>query len=104
MVSKITIFEPHVDGAQFGPASMDVDRDNIEESGEELIAENTEERIEANDEERIDKRRSRRSRGRRILGAGVVSAALLAAIVVARRFRSDARPHDEPAVEIEQSP
>lgn len=96
MVSKITIFEPHFDGAQFGPASMGVGGDNIEEHAEDLI--------EANAEDLIDERSPRRSRGRRILGAGVVSAVLLAAVVGARRFRKGARVHDDPAVELEQSP
>lgn len=29
MVSKITIFEPHFDGAQFGPASMAGDESDV---------------------------------------------------------------------------
>ncbi|MCU4719022.1 hypothetical protein [Halapricum hydrolyticum] len=32
MVSKITIFEPHFDGAQFGPASIETPTDHDDDS------------------------------------------------------------------------
>lgn len=32
MVSKITIFEPHFEGAQFGPASIETGRERTDDS------------------------------------------------------------------------
>lgn len=83
MVSKITIFEPHFDGAQFGPASVGNDHP------EETTVEEAEET-------------RGRSRGRTILGLGFVSLALLAGVVAARRIRSGTA--DTESVEIEHTP
>ena len=86
MVSKITIFEPHFDGAQFGPASLPNDGDTDEPTAPavEDTAQST-----------------GRSRGRSILvGGAALSIALLIGFVAARR---SLQPAGE-AVEDERKP
>jgi len=34
MVQKITIFEPHIDGAQFGPSTLGTDAETFDEESE----------------------------------------------------------------------
>lgn len=87
MVSKITIFEGHFDGAQFGPASIGAE----------------DEADKASDTEAIEERSPRRPGGRRMLGIGIVSTTLLAVIVVLRRFRNKSRGDDQLSVEIEEA-
>ena len=71
MVSKITIFEPHFDGAQFGPASLPNDGDTDERTAPAVEG---------------AAQSSARSRGRSILvGGAALSIALLIGFVAARR-------------------
>jgi hypothetical protein len=84
MVSKITIFEPHFDDAQFGPSVMD----------SETASESTEPDVRTGDAEG-----SRGpSAGRTVFVLGAVAAGLLAGLAAVRR----ARRADPESVEIEE--
>lgn len=85
MVSKITIFEPHFDGAQFGPASLPGD-DPAVESAVPDAGVNTESET------------SGSSVGRPLLLIGAMAAGLFLGLrVVRRRMASESDP-----VEIEE--
>lgn len=74
MVSKITIFEAHLDGAQFGPVSPGQDEKGRDDSSREDDAtEST----------------GGRSRKRIVLFGSVLVVTLLAIAVAIRRLRSD---------------
>jgi len=77
MVTKITLFEPHFDGAQFGPASIP--------GGDPGDENDSADREDANQSES-------RSGGRPIKLAGLAILVALIAGIVARRFRSESKP------------
>lgn len=72
MVSKITIFEPHFDGAQFGPTSIGDEESPAEQAPEEI----------AESEPRG------RSPGRAMLAVGGITMGLLLGFAALRRARS----------------
>ena len=75
MVSKITIFEPHFDGAQFGPASIGSDAPDGQEVDPEA--------------EQLTTQSTGPSRLRLLLGAGGLSFGLLLGFLTARRLRTE---------------
>ncbi len=104
MVSKITLFEPHFDGAQIGPAALGIDPSSEEQAGE-AETETSGSGIGA-----AAPVFSHLPRARTVIGTGMVAAGLLAGVVVWRRFRArkdsdapqtegDADPEDEPLIE-----
>lgn len=82
MVSKITIFEPHLDGVQIGPASLD-DEQSFDESG--------------TGRERSDGRSLRRL----LIGTGVLAGVLvLGASLVRRARRSDDGSDEDESMDV----
>lgn len=82
MVSKITIFEPHFDGAQFGPASI-----GSEEPAEAVVAPDESEMVSSSDEGE-GPQTTGRSRGRAMLGLGLATFFVFLAVAFARRGRN----------------
>lgn len=75
MVSKITIFEPHFDGAQFGPASLPTDEPAVgSEAPDADVA--------------IESKSRGRSLGRSVLVIGGIAAGLLIGMKAIRRTRT----------------
>ena len=94
MVTKITLFEPHVDGVQIGPASL-----GLRSSAEPTVSEPKPSRRSAV----TGAIRSRsRPRVRSILVAGIATGTLLGAVLAWRRFRgheSETTDESEPMIE-----
>lgn len=86
MVSKITIFEPHFDGAQFGPASLESDEPAVETDVTE-------------DETATEVETRGRSLGRSLMGIVGIGAGLMIGIRIIRRTRSK----KSESVEIEET-
>lgn len=82
MVSKITIFEPHFDGAQFGPTSI--------ESGESM------DDAEAASEDAED------AQGRSLLRIAALFGAIIVGLVVGLRMIRRTEVMDTESVEIEE--
>lgn len=79
MVSKITIFEPHIEGAQIGPASLRPSEDGP------AMADAPEENEDMS-QEKTSQGSRRRSLGRVVLAAGMLMAAGVA-VAALRQFR-----------------
>jgi hypothetical protein len=78
MVQKITLFEPHFDGATFGPGTSSSDEPTEESMAEEPIAADA------------DVTESGGGRGRKILGLVVASVVVSVAVsAIARRLAGD---------------
>lgn len=85
MVSKITIFEPHFDGAQFGPASLPSDEPAVESDAPDANV-------------AVESEPRGRSLGRSVLVIGGIVAGLLIGMRAIRR----ARTTEPESVEIEE--
>jgi hypothetical protein len=79
MVSKITLFEPHIEGAQFGPASLHGPDADATDPAETTIGSGT---------ETAGPSKSRLSRARKALLVVPVVAVILGGAVAWRRFRT----------------
>lgn len=88
MVSKITIFEPHFDGAQFGPRSI-----GSEEPENASIAPDEGQMV-SSDEEDEESQTAGRSRGRMMLGLGLATFFVFLAVALARRGRMEELDED----------
>ena len=86
MVSKITLFEPHIEGAQFGPASLDTPGD---------IAKVTEPTVGTGSEVTAESSPSRFPKVRAALLVLPLAAAVLGGAMAWRRFRSGRRLDDQ---------
>ena len=90
MVSKITLIEPHFDGAQFGPASMPGDEAERPESAATEVPIESEEPTGS-------------SRSRWLLAAGLVTVvAVLAAVASRRRSGEEADDGDAEAEDADE--
>lgn len=78
MVSKLTIFEPHFDGAQFGPASIESDVAEPTEMSPDTSAETSDQ--------------DGGSRGRSLLIAGLITTAIVVAVAMKRKASKNKQP------------
>ena len=91
MVSKITIFEPHFDGAQFGPTSIVGDESSPETTGSATADPDVE--------------GSRRgSRLLAMVALGGLATVLFVGVMALRRRRSTDSMQDVEAVDVEERP
>ncbi|MDZ7850463.1 MAG: hypothetical protein U5K70_06530 [Halodesulfurarchaeum sp.] len=96
MVSKITLFEPHFDGAQIGPASIgadtppDMDLGGSEHDEHSPVSEPSSS--------------SRRPSTRLVVGIAGVATGLVAGVIAWRRFRIGAKPETDTAAESTDEP
>lgn len=102
MVSKITIFEPHFDGAQFGPAAVELEApDKNDEKAGNVVDENANDVV---DEKAVPTTEDAglpvgRSRARSILVGGLLSGVVLGGITALRYTRCSGQTQEQ--VEIE---
>jgi hypothetical protein len=94
MVSKITLFEPHFDGAQFGPETIGTE--DSSETGEPVDSDSTASSSMGLERPSIT---SRRTRIRTLVGVGVILSALMTGLLAWRRFQGRSEDEDETATD-----
>ena len=91
MVSKITLFEPHFDGAQIGPEAIGTETMAKTADSTDADAATTD------SESRLPDPTTRMPRIRTLVVAGVLISAVLSGVLAWRRFRGQDESEDEPA-------
>lgn len=96
MVSKITLFEPHFDGAQIGPASLGTDTPLDLELGESASEDHSHGSEPSSS--------SRLPSARLFIGVAGLAAGMVAGLLAWRRFRSGSKTETDETAESTDEP